>query len=509
MQPSKSISTARDAASHAAAPARWWSVALPLALAIAAAVLMRWPGLNLPLERDEGAYAYIAGAWLKGELPYRDLFDHKPPLLYILYMPAVVGARVSALSIRLWATIIFLVQLPLLHLLARRVWDQPTAGLAVVLYAVAGSAFSMQGLILNSEQALVLPALLALICLFRGIEADRGRWSFLYGLCVGLIAMIKPTAVPLLVPLALVTGARGMGGRLRRLAFATAGAVIPWLPIVAVWGASNALDDLYGALVLYNRLYAAESVKEWSVAGIVNIVAPLGPLLLCAVGGAALAGWTSVRSRQRMALVLWTLALFGAALLGLRSYVHYYYPVIPGLALLAAPVVTRLARQARGAEGGGRRAVALAGPALLLVVLVVPFAGDNARLLALAPAEQAEALYGRDGKYFFASAAEVADYVRQRTPPGEDIYVWGAEPEIYVLAGRTTSVRYIYDYPLRLIPGARAELEGELRRNPPALWILYHGFVPPGFDAFVADRRLELAATIGGFDIWIPPDPAQ
>ena len=470
---------------------------------------MRWPGLTLPLERDEGAYAYIAGAWLRGELPYRDLFDHKPPLLYILYMPAIVGARVTALSIRLWGSIIFLVQLPLLYLLARRVWDQPTAGLAVVLYAIAGSAFSLQGLILNSEQALVLPALLALLCLFRGIAGDRDRWSFLYGLCVGLIAMIKPTAVPLLVPLALVIGARGMGGRLRQLGFAIAGAVMPWLPIVAVWGISNALDDLYAALVLYNRLYAAESVKEWSVGGIVNIVAPLGPLLLCAIGGASRAGWAGVRSRQRMALVLWTLALFGAALLGLRSYVHYYYPVIPGLALLAAPVVTRLARQAWEAEGGRRRAVALVGPALLLAVVTVPFAGDNARLLSLTPAEQAEALYGRDGKYFFASAAAVADYVRRRTPPDEEIYVWGAEPEIYVLAGRTTSAHYIYDYPLQLIPGARAQLQGELRRNPPALWILYRGFVPPGFDAFMADRGLELATTIGGFDIWAPPDSAQ
>ena len=505
MQPSSSVSVGRKAASGDTEQARWWPAMLPLAFAVVAAALMRWPGLVLPLERDEGAYAYTAGAWLRGELPYRDVFDHKPPLLYLLYMPTLIGSQVSGLTIRLWASLIFIVQLPVLYTLARRIWDSATAGVAVILYAIAGSAFSMQGLILNSEQALVLPALFALLCLFTGTDMDRRRWSFLYGICVGLIAMIKPTAVPLLVPLVLPIGAGGIGGRLRHLASAIGGAVVPWLPIFAVWGASLALDDLYFARVDYNRLYAAESVKEWSAGGIVNVVAPLGPLLLCATVGASLAGWSGVLKRQRMALVLWTLALFGAALLGLRAYVHYYYPVIPGLALLAAPAVTRIGRQTMGAEGRWRRMVALAGPTLLLAVLTVPFAVDNLRLFSLTPTEQAEALYGRDGRFYFGAAADVAAYVQEQTRPDEQIYVWGAEPEIYVLAGRTTGARYVYDYPLRLIPGARAELERELQRNPPALWIVYHGFRPRGFDAFVSDQGLELTTTIGGYDIWAAP----
>src|ERR671922_2576087 len=59
---------------------------LPLVVCmLALAWWLRGPLHHLPLERDEGAYAVIATRWLAGDVPYRDLFDHKPPLIYVIY----------------------------------------------------------------------------------------------------------------------------------------------------------------------------------------------------------------------------------------------------------------------------------------------------------------------------------------------------------------------------------------------------------------------------------------
>src|SRR5215217_3798726 len=93
-----------------------WRLILPIVLAALIALLLRLPGLRLPLERDEGSYGLIASLWLKGALPYRDLFDHKPPLIYLLYMPAVLGTP-GPVALRTWQTCLFVLQLPLLHLI--------------------------------------------------------------------------------------------------------------------------------------------------------------------------------------------------------------------------------------------------------------------------------------------------------------------------------------------------------------------------------------------------------
>ena len=478
---------------------------LPLFVAITVAVLMRLPGLWLPLERDEGAYGAIAAMWLKGALPYRDVFDHKPPLIYLLYMPALIGGVQDAFPVRLWASLLFILQLPMALVIARRVWDPASAGLATVIYAVAGSAFGLQGLMLNTEQALMLPALVALWALISAIGSNATRWPVIFGLAVGLMTLIKPNATPLLLPLLLLAPV-GVRSHMRNLLVAMLGVVALWLPVLAWWSIAGALEALVFALITYNQLYTIESLERWTASGLVDVLASAGPLLVCAVGGIALAGWRGVKQRQRTAVVLWTAAFFAGALLGLRPYVHYYYPTLAGLALLAAPPVVWLARRQPNARGAWRRLTALLAPALLLMVLVVPYILDNSRLVGVSPGEQAEMLYGPDGKSYFAPAQSVAAYIRRATDPDERIHVWASEPELYLLADRPAATRYIHTYPLELVPGASAEFLDELRRNPPRLLVLYRDARPAGFAAFASAHGFRVATTIAGYDIWIAAD---
>ncbi len=62
--------------SASAKPLSWLSY-LPLALVILLSVVLRAGIVSIPLERDEGEYAYIAQRWLAGDVPYRDAFDQK------------------------------------------------------------------------------------------------------------------------------------------------------------------------------------------------------------------------------------------------------------------------------------------------------------------------------------------------------------------------------------------------------------------------------------------------
>jgi len=481
------------------AAAGGWSWVLPVLLAGFAAILMRLPGIRLPLERDEGAYGLIASLWLKGVLPYRDLFDHKPPLIYLLYMPAVAGTP-GPVPVRAWQTCLFLLQLPLLHLIGRRVYGHPAAGLATILYAVAGSAFHLQGLIFNTEQALMLPALGALWALIYGAGDDRVRWPLLYGLCLGLISLIKPTPVPLLLFLVPAFRAPSWRTRLRNILVVTAAMLAPWLPVFGYWGSAEALDDLRLALLDYNRIYAAESGARWTTSGLVDMLAPFAPLLVCAPGGVVTRQGEG-GSRSRMIVLLWTLALLAAGLLGLRPYIHYYYPALPGLALLTAPTVVSLARQALQVKGS-RRLVAASGPVLLLGLLLLPFVSGNLWLVGRTPEEQATALYGPSGQRYFSPAQDVAAYITAATTPDEPIYVWASEPELYLLSTRRPASRFIYDYPLQLLPDARAELQHDLLRNPPALVVTYHGAQPAGLAALVERHGLRLTATLEGYDLW-------
>lgn len=45
---------------------------------------------GVPTE-DPGRYLTVAQGWMEGLMPYRDLFDHKGPLVYVFHLFALFG----------------------------------------------------------------------------------------------------------------------------------------------------------------------------------------------------------------------------------------------------------------------------------------------------------------------------------------------------------------------------------------------------------------------------------
>jgi 4-amino-4-deoxy-L-arabinose transferase-like glycosyltransferase len=482
---------------------------LLLAAVLLLALLLRLPGLALPLERDEGAYAYVAWNWLQGGLPYRDAFDHKPPLIYLLYMPPLLFDAPSALAIRVWATLLFLADTALVFCIGRRVWGRAAAWLAALIFGLAGSAFDLQGLVLNTDQALILPALLGLWCAIRLHETQQLRFAIGAGAAITATLLVKPVAI-LLLPALLLACERSLRSVARSYGGAALGATIVGLPIAGYFWLRGGWDDLVFGVLTYNRLYASESQDRWQLGALVDMFSPFVPLLLVAIGGVALLSgsdsWPAPRSRRAGWLIVgWCAALLIAAVGSLRAYIHYYYPILPFLALLAAPCVMRFWRAndvTAPAQPIANRLAAL----LLAALLLLPFARQNLSLIGTTAVQQSERLYGDVGKHYFAQAPLVAEFVRQRTQPTDYIYVFAAEPEVYLLAERRASSRYIYDYPLLLLPSASAELLRDLAARPPRLVITYYGVRPDGFFKTINDQNFVKLAEIGGYEIFGPQE---
>lgn len=487
-----------------------WPILLALSGVIVTAILLRLPGHTMPLERDEGAYAFVAWTWLHDGLPYRDAFDHKPPLVYVMYMPALIFGQPSTAAIRIWTTILFVLDTLLVFAIGRRVWGRLTAILAALIFAVAGSAFDLQGLILNTDQALVLPSLAALWCAIRSYETQLMRYAIFAGAAVAVAMLIKPVAI-VLAPCVLLASRRSVRSIGRALLGEIVGGAIVGLPIAAYFALHGAWNDLVFGVWTYNTIYAEESRAQWSLGGLVDMFAPFVPLLLTAIGGVALlgrlraddAGISTIRRSSSAVpgwlIAAWAVALLIAALGSLRAFVHYYYPVLPLLALLAAPCIVWLWRS------GSRRSLGLIAPIALLALLIAPFGLQNIRLIGTTAAQQATRLYGDDGRNYFAHADEVASFVKARTQPDDPIYMFASEPQVYLLAERRAASRYIYDYPLGLVPGAREQMARDLAANPPKLLITYFGVRPNELLIAIHEQAFEKIGEFGGFEVFGRP----
>ncbi len=436
----------------------------PLAL-IAAAVLafvaMRAPLLSVPLERDEGEYAYVAQRMLEGEVPYRDAFDQKPPGGFIAYLLAFATTGPTVEGIHLFLALWTAATAAVLYGLVRRLAGGSAAGFALLVFSLASADPRAQGHAANTENWMLLPLVLAAAACLRGWQrGDRISWLACGGFAACACWFKQVAATDACLFAAAVFGdaivgrpAPGLRKALMRLALLALGGVLVSAPVLLYFAAVGALAPFIDAVFLHNLEYTqSSSARE----GLVNLLMTLRLLLpsFALVWGLATLGWLlpgSTPGRVRHALATWWLASLAGATIGLHFRPHYFLQTLPALAALAGVGAAGLAERLSRREGARPW---LAPAALAALIVVVPLVAHRQLLLADSPAAVSRRIYGLNP---FPEATVIADQIRRTSRPDDRVFVVGSEPQILFLAGRRSATRYIFFYPLTGdYPDARA-----------------------------------------------------
>lgn len=419
--------------------------------------------LDEPFERDEAVYATVARTVLHGGLPYRDVFDHKLPMIYGWYGLSfrLFGERLEAP--RLLAMVSLVITSALILVAARLLFASRRSG-----FLAAGSFGLATGLVMlradaNPEAFMLAPLTAALVCFLAGIRRGGWGWFLSAGVLSGLAIATKQVAVwnwLVLLGMSTVAVRRRTAPGLSRSAPAwTAGGALAVLAAMAVpFVATGTFRDFLYANVTYNALYLRElPLQEKAIAlamrGMWFAVVAAPWVATTIVGTVA-----CLRSPRFSAhvLVWWSAAsLIGVASTG-RFYPNYFVQLLPAMALLTVPAVTVLGRWRRTRT----RAVVFALGAGVCVYLV---AGINMpAYLAATPQERHIAKFMMPYAERSNRDVGLGAWLAAHTRPDDYIYNYGRQTEIYFYADRRAPTRFIYDRPFwldeRTLDVALAEL---------------------------------------------------
>jgi len=447
---------------------------------------IRLPLLDLPFERDEGEYAYIAWRLGHGELPYRDWVDQKPPAIFWVYRLALALPLEDVVAVHLVGAAFAAATAVALFFLARRFTSDGWAGVAAATFALLSADPIAQGAAANTELFMLLPLVLAQIAFLRaaGDQAARTRWSVLCGVLVGgAVAFKQVAAVQALVLVALwplfARGDRRLRDALVFAARLGLGAALVWVPIALYFFAHDGLGALVFEVFTHNFAYAGAlpgglRARALLVALVTLSGAQLVVWIAAAIGLATLA--RAGRSHELAFLAGSLVAgIVGASASG-YYFLHYFQQLLPPLAIAAALGAERL--------GGADRLRAATATAFLLA----PPALSIAPFLRLSPADAVRRIYPGSQ---FAELPAIAARIAATTDSDDRVFVFGAEPQVLFHARRVSATRYIHLFPLYgPYPGAHERQRGvaeEITRAAPAaiLWIPNNLFLLPGSDAWL------------------------
>jgi hypothetical protein len=257
---------------------------------------------------------------------------------------------------------------------------------------------------------------------------------------------------------------------IQELLVLAAGTLLPLvLTGLYLWRA-GAFDRFWFWTIQYARehgslLSAAQAMAVFKHQ-IQSVVGVNWPLWGIAASGLFACMWR-VEGRSRLPFLLFfSGAAFLAVCTGFYFREHYFILVLPAVSLFAAAAVTIFMERTQ-------RVLQVVAMLLFGAALAYPMFEARDVLFRLAPIDACRAIYYPNP---FAESLPIAEFVRKRTDPADQIAVLGSEPQICFYADRRSATGYIHTYglmePLPHASRMQREMIAEIERARPKLIIL-------------------------------------
>lgn len=420
-------------------------------------LLLRLPSFFEPYwYGDEGIYLALGQAMQRGAVLYRDIWDNKPPLLYLIYaiIPTLLWAKITAAACVL-ATV------TMVYKFTKKYWAAVTTGILLSLPFPL-----LEGAIANAELYFTLPIIIAAYFLWS--NKHNLTTTLGIGLCFTMAFFLKvPTVFDFLGMFLAVSVSHFFEVshlNLRTTKKFISDQVKFYLPIflpffiilcltLGYFYTNQALSDFLTASFSQNASYVA--VGTGPLSKLSNPLFIKAGLLCLALLPLVFLFAKKKISKELLFLASWFgFSLYGS-LLSNRPYPHYLLQIVPPAIILLNYLFLHLKKY------------------WAILILVAAILGQSLfffsqpQILFDLLARQKTNYYSNFFDYisertttedylnYFDNRTsnnyELANYLATRTRPQEPIFVWGDNAFVYVLSDRPPATKFIQAHHLTTI----------------------------------------------------------
>jgi 4-amino-4-deoxy-L-arabinose transferase-like glycosyltransferase len=413
--------------------------------------LLRLPSLIEPLwYGDEGIYQVIGMALNNGKILYSQIWDNKPPLLYIIY--ALAGS--DQFTVRLLSLISGAVSLIPFYYLSKKLFN--THKMSVITTAIyiflLGTPF-IEGNIANAENFMLLPIVLSGLLLYGALGIKHTPFGnlevykklYVSGLFLGIALLLKTVAFfDFAAFLTFLVISLGKAKFLwKKIVYYCVGFLLPLFVTGIYFLFQNAFADFIRAVFLGNISYVGYAnellvPQGWLYIKLLALVLAIGAVMFN----------RKKLSSEDIFIYLWFIFSLSSAVFSGRPWPHYLLMAVPAASLMAGLVIE---------QKSANKKIVPFGFLLILVVLSASlFKLNTGSFGGLWSYYKNFGLFITDNKsiesyqkYFDKNVPrdyEVAQFIISKAKKDEGIFVWGNNPQIYVLANKIPPGKYSVEY---------------------------------------------------------------
>lgn len=432
---------------------------------------------------DSSVFETVAMMMQRGYMPYRDSFDHKGPILYLLNY---IGYSISPIS-GVWAVefLFMLLTFIFIYKIARLVTDRPQALLSLLIAGVFLSRCFTGG---NMSEEYAMPMISISLYIFTDYYLNQNVTNLRLLACgasFGVVLLLRPNmltvwAINCLAIFLFCIIKKDFVSLLRFVGWFILGAAIVVLPILIWLGLNRSLEPFWADYIQFNLLYTGTRTNLLGKAALfVQFLSD--PVLVIALLSMLFFVW-----RDSSLRIFWGLYLFCflstvfCASLGGSLHWHYCMPLVPMVALPFARLLDYLHRRFSNSTLA-KIAVILACGILILPVWGLSFGRLVKRAII------------KDTTATPASIIEIGEFLQSQTTAADSISVYGNNDLIYIYSDRPHATRYSYQFPIGTVnPAILDEYFEQLQQELPKAIVIPPKALDSRMEHFLSENLYNL-----------------
>ena len=451
------------------------------------------PGTELP-NRDYGFYAYIGKQIVKGQLPYLDVWESKPPAIFYLNAFALRLGRGLRWGIWLVEFIFLFTAISSSYHLLKKLWGVAPAIFGIFIW-LWGMDFTLQGGNYTEEYPLLFHFLALTLLLYLIQNPKQRLFNLTLGLLFSISFLFRPNnaiveAVVILVFGITLLWKRDFQSFITAVLWVTLGIILPLAVTSAYFAYHGIFQAMLEASILYNLTYSATELTATSPLKVgfefLNLAAWIG-----------LVGYLLLIAKIKDILKNPHLPLFIVLLIGMpaaiylsdpakRNYGHYFMNWLPFIALLSA-FAFHTFQEKIFPKKENQSLPSFFFPLSSLVLALAFFITTG----------RASAYIKAFDRLFTSSERElrspISIYVDNHTNPGEYVLFWATHPGENFMSYREAPMTALF-YPnmvnsSEIAQRLNADFFEDIQRNQPVLIVDMGRLTIPSLDPTVREEQ--------------------
>jgi len=420
-----------------------------LAILVLLIIFIRLKLDGIPMERDEGIYAYGGRMILDGKVPYLDFYEQKFPGLFYSYaaIMAIFGRTLE--GVHHGFTFLNVATIVVLFFIGRRLFNDFGGLVVAATFALISLTPYASGFTRQSEHILIFFATAAILSTLKALDTNKLIWFILAGMMACLSLLVKTNGVFYIVMLglsmviyyALVKPIDWKKlllnvGTYSVAVFATFGLMC------LIMAAQGAFGEMWYFAVEFPRTYVSAVPFDVGMGFLKQfggkVLNGYLPFWIIAVSGIFLLFFTKENLHKKIWMPVWAVLAFLTVTPGLRFYGHYWLMLMPVVAVLvgAAFYSFQSLLSSRG------KMLATLVPALIFGAIFLQNIASHSDYYFNPNYENI--LRDTYGMNPFPEAKVIGNKLKTIAKKGDKILLIGSEPELYIYTGMDAPNRHAY-----------------------------------------------------------------